>query len=119
MASFVEAMEEIKTEMKNLGFTDFDEDLLTAIATSQGPSIYLDDAKKVSCSDKEELNRVKNNFLINKLKLNDDASLDEEIKKVCEQLGTSNRNKLRIVFYYLLVKNLNKESIFVSRASAK
>ena len=112
MASFVEAMEEIKTEMNKLGFTDFDEDLLTAIARSQGPSIYLEDAKRVSCSDKEELGRVKNNFLIRKLKLNDDTSLDEVIKKVCEQLGSSNRNKLRIVFYYLLVKNLNKESVF-------
>lgn len=113
MASFVEAMEEIKNEMNKLGITNYDENLLVAIAKSQGPSIYLDDAKKVSCSDKDELARVKNNFMIRKLSMNDTASLDEEIKKVCEQLGSSNRNKLRIVFYYLLVKSLNKESVFV------
>ena len=113
MASFVEAMEEIKAELNKLGIDNYNEDLLVAIARSQGPSIYLEDAKKVSCSDKEELARVKKNFLIKKLGMNDDPSLDNEIKKVCEQLGTSNRNKLRIVFYYLLVKNLNKESVFI------
>jgi hypothetical protein len=113
MASFVEAMEEIKNEMSKLGINDYDENLLIAIAKSQGPSIYLEDAKRVSCSDKDELARVKNNFMIRKLGMNDDTLLDNEIKKVCEQLGSSNRNKLRIIFYYLLVKNLNKESVFV------
>jgi len=112
MASFVEAMEELKNEMSKLGINDFDENLLTAIARSQGPSIYLEDAKRVSCSDKEELARVKNNFLIRKLGMSDNSSLDEAIKKVCDQLGSSNRNKFRVIFYYLLVKNLNKESVF-------
>jgi hypothetical protein len=90
----------------------YDEGLLTAIAKSQGPSIYLEDAKRVSCSDPEELARVKNNFLIRKLGMADDVSLDAAIKGVCEQLGSSNRNKFRIIFYYLLTKNLNKESVF-------
>jgi len=112
MASFVEAMEELKNEMSKLGINDYDENLLTAIARSQGPSIYLEDAKRVSCSDKEELGRVKNNFLIRKLGMNDGPSLDEAIQKVCDQLGSSNRNKFRIIFYYLLVKNLGKESVF-------
>jgi len=112
MASFIEAMEEIKSEMEKLGMSGYDEGLLTAIAKSQGPSIYLEDAKRVSCSDPEELARVKNNFLMRKLGLADDSSLDDAIKAVCDQLGSSNRNKLRIIFYYLLTKNLNKENLF-------
>ncbi|MCP5062555.1 MAG: DUF2853 family protein [Ignavibacteriae bacterium] len=112
MASFVEAMAELKSEMDKLGISGYDEALLIAIAKSQGPSIYLEDAKRVSCSAPEELARVKNNFLIRKLGLADDSSLDGAIKAVCEQLGSSNRNKFRIIFYYLLTKNLNKESLF-------
>ncbi len=112
MASFVEAMEELKNEMSKLGINDYDENLLTAIARSQGPSIYLEDAKRVSCSDKEELARVKNNFLIRKVGMSESAKLDNAIKDVCEQLGSSNRNKLRVIFYYLLVKNLHKEDVF-------
>jgi len=112
MASFEEAITELKGEMDKLGISGYDEGLFTKIAKSQGPSIYLEDAKRVSCSDPEELARVKNNFLIKKLGMADDASLDDAIKAVCEQLGSSNRNKFRIIFYYLLTKNLGKESVF-------
>ncbi len=112
MASFEEAMAELTAEMGKLGIEGYDADLLSKIAKSQGPSIYLEDAKRVSCSDPEELARVKNNFLIRKLGMADDASLDGAIKAVCEQLGSSNRNKFRIIFYYLLTKNLGKESVF-------
>ena len=32
--------------------------------------------------------------------------LDKTIKNLCHEMGSSNRNKLRVVFQYLLMKNL-------------
>jgi hypothetical protein len=89
-----------------------DEDLLTSVAKGLGPSIYLDDASRVSCSDQTELDRVKQNFLIKKLGLDDSPALDAAIKEVCEQLGSANRNKYRAIFYYLLVKKFGKEAVY-------
>jgi hypothetical protein len=89
-----------------------DETLLTAITKSLGPSIYNDDSSRVSCSDQTELDRVKKNFLIGKLGLEDGPELDAAMQTVCEQMGSSNRNKFRAIFYYLLVKNLGLESKF-------
>ena len=85
-----------------------DEALLRKVTKGLGPSIYLKDASMVSCSDKTELDRVKNNFLIKKHGLADGANLDDEIKKVCETMKDS-RQKKRAVFYYHLVKNLKLE----------
>jgi hypothetical protein len=58
------------------------------------------------------LDRVKKNFLIGKLGLEDGPELDAAMQNVCEQMGSSNRNKFRAIFYYLLVKNLGLESKF-------
>jgi len=89
-----------------------DMDLLTAVTIGCGPSIYNRDASTVSSGDKEELDRVKNNFLIKKLGLADSAALDEAIAKVVETYGSSNRNKYRAVFYYLLVQHFDKASVY-------
>lgn len=113
MSKFEEQLEKYK---ESLGSTrdvsGIDEALLTAVAKGLGPSIYLDDAGRVSCSDPDELDRVKQNFLIKKLGLADDPSLDAAIKEVCEQMGSDNRNKHRAVFYYLLVQKFGKQAIF-------
>jgi len=77
-----------------------------------GPSIYNADSSKVSSSDPQELERVKQNFLIKKLGLPDDDSLNAHIEKVVNQLGRSNPNKYRALFYYLLVKATGKESVY-------
>ena len=42
------------------------------------------------------------------LGLSDDPELDAAIKEVCEQLGSSNRNKYRGMFYYLLAVKFGK-----------
>ncbi|MCB9248464.1 MAG: DUF2853 family protein [Ignavibacteriales bacterium] len=99
---------------EKLGMKTIDDKLLAAIAKSQGPAIFREDAKRVSCGDKVELARVKNNFLIKKLGMKDGPNLDAAIKKVCETFGSSNRNKYRVIFYYLLTKNLRKSSVFNS-----
>ncbi len=113
MSKFDEALETYNAQMtEKLGMSDVDADLLKAITKSLGPSIYNKDSSMVSCSDAEEVARVKNNFAIKKLGLEDSPELDAQIKEVCTEMGTSNRSKHRAVFYYILVKKLGKESLF-------
>ncbi len=99
-------------ELKEKAGVTADMDLLKKVTIGCGPSIYNKDAATVSCTQKSELETVKNNFLIKKLGLKDDAKLDAAIKEVCEQLGSSNRNKYRAMFYYLLTKKFGKENIY-------
>ena len=99
-------------ELKEKAGVSADMDLLTKVTIGCGPSIYNKDAATVSCSQKSELETVKNNFLIKKLGLKDGAELDKAIEEVCEQLGKSNRNKYRAMFYYLLTKKFGKENIY-------
>jgi hypothetical protein len=86
--------------------------LLTKVTIGCGPSIYNADAATVSGSDESELATVKNNFLIKKLGLKDNADLDKGINAVMETYGRSNRNKYRAVVYYLLTKHFKKESVY-------
>ncbi len=109
MSKFDEALDKYKSAMSEMG-ASADETLLTAVAKGLGPSIYLADASMVSCSDKTEKDRVKNNFLIKKLGCTDSADLDAAVNAVCDKMGSSNRSKHRAVFYYLLVKQLGLES---------
>ena len=108
MSKFDDLMATYQQEAKNLGIS-VDADLLTNVTKGLGPSIYNADSALVSCSDQAELDRVKANFLIKKLGMADSANLDAAIQKVCETFGSSNRNKYRALFYYLLVKNLRQE----------
>lgn len=111
MSKFQECMETYTAEFKKLNVS-FDEELLTKVAKGCGPSIYNADASTVSGTDKSELETVKQNFLIKKLGLTENDNLDEEIQKVIDILGSSNRNKYRAMFYYLLTVNLKKESVY-------
>jgi len=111
MSKFDDAMATYLAEAKKLGLS-VDESLLVKVAKGLGPSIYNADSAKVSSSDPEELARVKQNFLIKKLGLADDDSLDALIDKTVEKLGRSNTNKYRALFYYLLVKETGKESVY-------
>ena len=109
MSKFVEAIEKYSADLKDIGVS-FDASLLTAVAKGLGPSIYNPDSSRVACSDPEELKRVKQNFLLNKLGLKDDATLDEALKAVCAQYDK--HFKHRAVFYYLLVVKLGKQSFY-------
>ncbi len=100
------------SELKSKCGVNADMDLLTKVTIGCGPSIYNRDAASVSCTDQSELATVKNNYLIKKLGLKDSPKLDEAIKKVCEKMGSSNRNKYRAMFYYLLCKEFGKESVY-------
>ena len=111
MSSFDDAMSAAKNQMNDLGIS-YNEGLLEKVAKGLGPALYNRDASTVSCSDQSELDTVKNNFLIKKLGMSDGANLDNAIKGVCEKMGSSNRNKLRSVFYYLLVQELGQSSAY-------
>ena len=111
MSKLDEKIAQYTKAAQDLGLA-LDDELIAKATSALGPSIYNKDAETVSCSDSSELDTVKNNFLIKKLGLDDDASLDAAIKKVCETMGTSNRNKYRALFYALLAKEFGKESVY-------
>jgi len=107
-----EKIEHYTTEAKNLGL-NVSADLIAKVTIGLGPSIYKKDSETVSCTQSSELDTVKKNFLQKRLGLTaDDATFDAAIKKVCEAMGTSNRNKYRALFYALLAKEFGKESVY-------
>jgi Protein of unknown function (DUF2853) len=113
MSKFDEALSDYTAEMDKMGVKP-NADLLKAVAKSLGPVIYNADACRVSTSDQAEMDRVKQNYLIKKLGLPDGPALDAAIKEVADKFGSSNRNKYRAVFYYLLAQKFGKESIYAS-----
>lgn len=111
MSKFEECMDTYKAEFKKIGVS-FDEELLTKVAKGCGPSIYNKDAATVAGSDPKELETVKKNFLIGKLGLKDSPELDKAISKVVDTFGSSNKNKYRAMFYYMLTTEFKKESAY-------
>ena len=91
---------------------DPDEELLRKVVIGCGPAIYGRDAETVSAGSPTEIERVRKNFLIKKLGLDDDEKLDEAIKKVMDTYGSSNKTKFRAVLYYMLTKHFKKESVY-------
>ena len=111
MSKFDDLLVTYNAEAAKIGVA-VDSDLLSKVTKGLGPSIYNVDSSKVSCSDKTELDRVKTNFLMKKLGLPDGDALDSALHEVCETFGSSNRNKYRALFYYLLVKKFGKEDVY-------
>ncbi|WP_235296995.1 DUF2853 family protein [Portibacter marinus] len=107
MSKFDEKVDKYKAKMKDLGISASD-DLLRACTKACGPSIYNDDAETVSSSDKDELNRVKKNFLMGKLGMKESDDLDGMINHAIEAMGKSNKNKYRAIFYTVLAKKAGK-----------
>ena len=99
-------------DLKNKCGMDPDMDLLTKVTIGCGPSIYDADASTVAASQPQELETVKDNFLVKKLGLADGPELMEAINKLVEIYGKSERNKYRAVVYYMLTKHFGKESVY-------
>ena len=95
-----------------VGVDNPDVDLLRKIAESMGPGIFNADAETVAASSKSEVETVKKNFVMKKLGITDEGKANEAINQVMEKYGKSNRNKYRVVIYYLLTKHFGKESMF-------
>ena len=112
MSKLTDLIATYQSDNESLGL-GLDSALVEAVAKGLGPSIYNNDSSRVSCSDQTEMDRVKTNFLINKLGLTDGPELDAAIKEVCEAMGSSNRNKYRTLFYASLVRKFGKESVYM------
>ncbi len=110
MSKFDEVVAKAAAQLKEVGISA-DEKLLRAIAKSQGPSIYLRDASLVSCGDAGELKRVEDNFIVKKLGVSNKKTIDKALETACEKFKPI-RQKMRVAFYYFLVKELKKESVF-------
>jgi putative sterol carrier protein len=90
-----------------------DEDAVAGIVKHCGIALRSKDSSMVSCTQKPELDRVRDNFLKKKLELTDgDDALEAAIDEVCEKLGRSNKNKSRVTFYYLLAEKYGKLDLF-------
>jgi hypothetical protein len=112
MSKLDEKIELYTSKMKDID-SSFDAELLAKVTKGLGPSIYKKDAETIACSSDDELATVRKNFLQKKLALtNSEDELNAAIKAVCEKMGSSNRNKYRAIFYYLLTVAFKKESVY-------
>ena len=107
-----ELIEKYAADLREKCGVEPDMDLLTKVTIGAGPSIYNADSSTVASSSADELNTVKENFLKKKLGLPDGDNLTSAIDQVMETYGQSNRNKYRVVVYYLLVKHFGKEAVY-------
>ena len=112
MSALDDLIQKYTADLKEKCGIDADAALLRKIAQGLGPSIYRDDAATVASSNQEELDRVKNSFLVKKLGLTAGADLDKGLDAALDAYGRSNRNKYRVSLYYLLVKQFKKESVY-------
>jgi len=110
MSKFDEAIVDCKAQLDSIN-VDCDDKLLSAVAKGLGPSLYNRDANLVAAADKKELENVKSRFISRKLGV-EGADADAAIQHAIDTIGSDNRQKLRPVFYYLIVKHLNKESVY-------
>ncbi len=106
-----EKIAKYKEENKKLGL-GLPDDLIEKVTIGLGPSIHKKDSETVSCSQEKELATVKKNFIEKKLGVKDAAKQDAAVKKACEAMGSSNRNKYRALFYAIIAKELGKESVY-------
>jgi hypothetical protein len=84
------------------------EKAVAGIVRFLGIALRSRDASLVSCSSKDELERVRESFLKRKLKIaEDDAALDKRIQEVCAQMKGASA-KHRVTFYYLLAEKAGK-----------
>ena len=98
-------MKKYSGELEEMGVT-VDSELLENIIKPLRSILWNRDASMVAVSDPSELETVKKNFVEKKLEVTG-AQADEAIARVAE-LMKADRTKSRVVFYYLLCKDLWK-----------
>jgi len=110
MSKFDDVVAQCKGQMDSCGI-DCDDNLLKAICKSLGPSIYNKDSFLVAAGDKAEIDNIKERYISKKLGV-EGAEADSAISHAVEKIGSSNRQKMRPVFYYLIATKLGKQSIY-------
>ncbi len=89
-----------------------DEKAVAGIVKHLGIALKKQDSSLVSCTDKAELDRIRDGFVKKKLAISgSDAEIDAAIKKVCEAMK-ADRTKARVTFYYLLAEHYGKLAAF-------
>jgi hypothetical protein len=89
-----------------------DDKAIAGIVRYCGIALQKRDSSLVSFSDKEEVARVRTNFLQKKLGLTQpDAELDQAIAAVAAKMK-DDRTKNRVTVYYLLADHFGKLSMF-------
>lgn len=89
-----------------------DEKAIVGIVRHCGIALQKRDSSLVSFTDKEEVARVRDNFLKKKLGLtNPDADLDQAIAATADRMK-ADRTKNRVTVYYLLAEHFGKLSAF-------
>jgi hypothetical protein len=87
-----------------------DANAIAGIVRYCGIALQKRDSSLVSFNDKEEVERVRGNFLKKKLGLtNPDAELDAAIKTVADKMK-GDHTKNRVTVYYLLADHFGKLS---------
>ena len=91
---------------------DANEKAIAGIVKYCGIALQKRDSSLVSFTDKEEVARVRNNFLKKKLGLtNSDEELDKAIMLAADKMK-GDRTKNRVTVYYLLADHFGKLSMF-------
>ena len=110
-------MTEYVDDVKNYA-KKVNEDAVAGIVKHCGIALRSKDASMVSCSQKPELDRVRDSFLKKKLERSEaDDKLDATIDGVCETMGRSNKTKSRVTFYYLLAEEYGQLDVFENKSS--
>ncbi|MBX3596875.1 MAG: DUF2853 family protein [Rhizobiaceae bacterium] len=82
-------------------------EIVDKIVKHLGIALRKADSSLVSCTDPEELDRIKKGFIAKKLGESDAAKADSILEKVCESMS-ADRTKSRVTFYYLVAKHYGK-----------
>ncbi len=83
--------------------SDASDEVIKKIVAYCGIALQSKDASLVSCSDQDELARVRKGWCTKKLGLSA-ADADAAIAKTCEAMK-GDRQKSRVAFYYLVAEN--------------
>jgi hypothetical protein len=92
--------------------SDVDMEVVEELGRRMAGTMAKADARYVAASDTEELARVREGFVNEKLGVKDDAKADEAIAKVAEKMS-GDRTKSRVTFYYLLIEELGAKSAYI------
>lgn len=85
-----------------------DDELIQKIVNHLGIALRSRDSSLVACSDKSELETIRDGFCKKKLNLDAEHSDDAimgVLENVCQEMSPEGGNKSRVTFYYLVAKH--------------
>jgi hypothetical protein len=100
-AKFLKQIESVKKSALKLNI-EITDDILIETAQELGPSIYNADSKFINTSDQTELDIVRDEFIIKKLKVSDADIIKELIYEAIMIIDPLKNKKYRILFYAIL-----------------